>query len=102
MFGCDMRPTACASLRKRSAVDEPDRSSPTRCLRIVLIATGRWITGSKALYTTPMAPSPITPVIGYLPSCSGCFMAARGISLQEFQGMHQALAHAREGFGQNA
>src|SRR6266700_2009966 len=43
-------------------------SRPWTSRRIVLRATVRPMVGSVALYTTPMAPRPSSPLISYLPT----------------------------------
>src|SRR6266568_5015225 len=58
--------TDCASRWKRLR----NSSSAVRVAATVLMATKRFNTRSWALYTSPMAPSPILSRILYFPSCS--------------------------------
>src|SRR5271169_4482367 len=66
MFGWLSWAAARASRRKRCLRSWSD----PRLAEIVLTATSRPRTGSKAFHTSPMAPRPILPTILYFPSCS--------------------------------
>src|SRR5687767_2516808 len=99
MPGCDRRPPACASFLKRASI-ECARPSSTDSRRTVLIATVRRMFGSNALYTTPMAPRPITSVIWYLPRRWSSDMPR--LVLEHLHRLHQAFLHAVEGIRQRA
>src|SRR5262245_9457823 len=105
MPGWDSRPAACASFLKR-AISVADWSSSISSLRITLRATVRWMCGSNALYTTPIAPLPSTSTMEYLPrrSGSGIGGVSRSREASVFQHLHrlgQALAQAPEGLGEH-
>src|SRR5438874_123908 len=71
-------------------------------LRTVLIATLRSMCGSRALYTTPMAPLPRTASISYFPSFTGSSMLWRPLLLEHLHGLDQARLHAPQRSGQRA
>src|SRR5882672_3860728 len=66
MLGWFKTPAARDSFWKRRTISWA--SSPWTSRRIVLRATVRPMVGSVALYTTPMAPRPSSPLISYLPT----------------------------------
>ena len=66
MFGWFRRAADWASRRKRLPASVPE----ARLGEMVLTATGRLRMGSCALYTTPIAPRPISPRILYFPIVS--------------------------------
>src|SRR2546430_7248425 len=68
MFGWVSKPAARASVWNRVRSSGRERPVPSSLSRMVLTATVRPITGSTALYTTPMAPRPSSPTISYLPA----------------------------------
>src|SRR5437867_6188021 len=68
MFGCVSKPAARASVWNLVRSSGRERPVPSSLSRMVLTATVRPITGSTALYTTPMAPRPSSPTISYLPA----------------------------------
>src|SRR5207302_9321716 len=68
MFGCVSKPAARASVWNLVRSSGRERPVPSSLRRIVLTPTVRPITGSTALYTTPMAPRPSSPTISYLPA----------------------------------
>src|SRR5205823_5080912 len=72
-FGCWSDAAACASCRNRL------RRSSCRAIDsfITLIATVRSRIESLALYTTPIAPSPMSSMMWYLP-ISGIWVSAMG------------------------
>src|SRR5579859_762751 len=79
MLGWFSTPAARASFWKRRTIS--CASSPWTSSRIVLSATVRPIVGSSALYTTPMAPRPSSPVISYLPTVCRDIMRALFLQL---------------------
>src|SRR3954467_821576 len=99
-----MRPTALASLRKRAAIESTASASPSSSLWIVLIGTGRWMCGSKPLYTVPIEPLPRTSEMTYLPMRSGVVMAGSQASsgVEHLHGVGEARAHPPERLGQRA
>src|SRR5213080_2067373 len=68
MFGWVSKPAARASVWNLVRSSGRERPVPSSLSRMVLTATVRPITGSTALYTTPMAPRPSSPTISYLPA----------------------------------
>src|SRR5260221_9231572 len=66
MLGWRRLPADCASWRKRARMLFASAGSSS-LLRTTLTATGRPITGSRALCTTAMPPRPSSPVTTYLP-----------------------------------
>src|SRR5215467_950970 len=68
MLGCVRRPAARASVWNRARSSERLSPVPSSLRRMVFTATVRPITGSTALYTTPIAPRPSSPTISYLPA----------------------------------
>src|SRR5437660_1506671 len=68
MLGWVSKPAARASVWNLVRSSGRERPVPSSLSRMVLTATVRPITGSTALYTTPMAPRPSSPTISYLPA----------------------------------
>src|SRR5277367_4318568 len=68
MLGWVSKPAARASVWNRLSSSGRERPVPTSLKRMVLTATVRPMTGSTALYTTPMAPRPTSSIISYRPA----------------------------------